>query len=64
MGWSTVNLDEEKQQQDVRRARSRGGGRGALPGAGALRGGRWAGGSALPSPPWGCHVSEPWAPPA
>ena len=30
MGWSTVNLDEEKQQQDVRRARSRGGGRGAL----------------------------------
>lgn len=21
-GWSTVNLDEEKQQQDVRRARS------------------------------------------
>lgn len=27
MGWSTVNLDEEKQQQDVRRARSWAGGR-------------------------------------
>lgn len=60
MGWSTVNLDEEKQQQDVRRARSRAGGQEGLLGAGARRGGRWAGGSALPSPPWGRRVSEPW----
>lgn len=64
MGWSTVNLDEEKQQQDVRRARSWAGGWGPLQAAGAWWGGHWAGGLALLSPLWGCRVSEPWAPPA
>lgn len=39
IGWSTVNLDEEKQQQDVRRAGRGGGGRRPGPGGrGALAG--------------------------